>query len=357
MKKISNTSNKSLFETILQLALIFLIMAFCIKLIGPFVMPILWAVILAVILYPLHNWLQHKLNGRKKLSASIITVFILGLISIPAISFFSSVTSSIYDIVSHIYDGTLQISAPSENIKQWPLIGGKVFELLTSLSQNLEKGLTEYKDEIIEASKTILSGLVSSGITFLQIILAVIISGVLLVSEEAKKTAESFILKIAGNKGEEIITISLSTVHQVVKGVIGVAVIQTIVQGFGLYMSGVPFAGILTLLCLIFSILQIGPILVNIGVIAYLFSTGDNTYAIFWTIFFVLNGLSDNILKPMLLGKGALVPILVIFIGVIGGFMMSGFIGLFVGPIVFSIGYKLFMAWLGEVDIDLENDI
>jgi len=82
---------------------------------------------LAVILYPLHNWLQHKLNGRKKLSASIITVFILGLISIPAISFFSSVTSSIYDIVSHIYDGTLQISAPSENIKQWPLIGGKVF--------------------------------------------------------------------------------------------------------------------------------------------------------------------------------------------------------------------------------------
>jgi predicted PurR-regulated permease PerM len=83
-------------------------------------------------------------------------------------------------------------------------------------------------------------------------------------------------------------------------------------------------------------------------VFIYLFSTGDTTYAVFWTVFFILSGLSDNILKPLLLGKGAMVPILVIFLGVLGGFMMSGFIGLFVGPIIFSIGYKLFVAWMED---------
>ena len=96
------------------------------------------------------------------------------------------------------------------------------------------------------------------------------------------------------------------------------------------------------------SIIQVGPIIINLGVIAYLFSLDNTTAAILWSIFFLLSGLSDNVLKPLLLGKGALVPMLVIFLGVIGGFMMSGFIGLFVGPIVFSIGYKLFVAWMDD---------
>jgi predicted PurR-regulated permease PerM len=157
-------------------------------------------------------------------------------------------------------------------------------------------------------------------------------------------------MRIAGSRGEEILNISTSTVQQVVKGIIGVAIIQTIIQAVGLFLCGVPFAGILTLLCFMLSIIQIGPILVNIGVIIYLFSTGDsNTAAIFWTVYFLLSGLSDNVLKPILLGKGAVVPMLVIFLGVIGGFIMSGFIGMFIGPIVFSIGYKLFSSWLEDL--------
>jgi predicted PurR-regulated permease PerM len=127
---------------------------------------------------------------------------------------------------------------------------------------------------------------------------------------------------------------------------LGVAIIQTLIQAVGLFGANIPFAGVLTLLCLMLSIIQVGPIIINLGVIAYLFSLDNTTSAIIWSIFFILSGLSDNVLKPLLLGKGALVPMLVIFLGVIGGFMMSGFIGLFVGPIVFSIGYKLFVAWM-----------
>jgi predicted PurR-regulated permease PerM len=210
--------------------------------------------------------------------------------------------------------------------------------------------MIDYREPIIEISKKVAGSVVSSAVGFLQIILSIIIAGVFLVSSSAQKLATNFIMRIAGTRGEEVLSISTSTVQQVVKGIIGVAIIQTIIQAVGLFLCGVPFAGILTLLCFMFSIIQIGPILVNIGVIIYLFSTGDsNTAAIFWTVYFLLSGLSDNVLKPILLGKGAVVPMLVIFLGVIGGFIMSGFIGMFIGPIVFSIGYKLFSSWLEDL--------
>ncbi len=349
MKNSTATNSKQLFETILQLGLVFLIIAFCFNLLSPFVTPILWAIIFAIILFPLFNALQKKLKGRKSLSATVIVLSILGIVILPSISFFSNVTSGIMEIKSGIDEGTLVISKPGQTIKEWPIIGEKVYALLDSASTNLEKTLIDHKDQIKDIATKVVSSLVSSIVTILQIVLSVIIAGVLMASTSAQNLATNFIMRIAGDKGDEFLDITISTVRQVVKGVIGVAVIQTMIQAVGLFLCGVPFPGILTLLCLILSIIQIGPIIVNIGVIAYLFSTGDSsTAAILWSVYFLLSGLSDNVLKPLLLGKGALVPMLVIFIGVIGGFMMSGFIGLFVGPIVFSIGYKLFVAWMED---------
>jgi predicted PurR-regulated permease PerM len=349
MKNSPSLNSKQLFETILQLGLVFLILLFCFNLLAPFVTPILWAIIFAIILYPLFNILQKKLKGKKSLAATIIILCILAIVILPSITFFGGVTSGIMEVKSSIDEGTLKIDTPSQNIKDWPVIGQKAYDFLYSASVNLEKTLLEHKEQIKDISTKVLGGLVSSIVTILQVVLSVIIAGVLMASSSAQNLATNFIMRISGDKGDEFLEITISTVRQVVKGVIGVAVIQTLIQAVGLFLCGVPFPGILTLLCLILSIIQVGPIIVNIGVIAYLFSTGDSsTAAILWTVFFILSGLSDNVLKPLLLGKGALVPMLVIFIGVIGGFMMSGFIGLFVGPIVFSIGYKLFVAWMED---------
>jgi predicted PurR-regulated permease PerM len=349
MKNSTANNSKQLFETILQLGLVFLILGYCFNLLAPFVTPILWAIIFAIILYPLFNWLQKKLKGKTSLSATIIVLCILGIVILPSVAFFGGVTSGLMEVKSSIDAGTLKIEAPGQAIKEWPVIGEKAYDFLYSASTNLEKTLLEHKEQIKEISTKVLGSLVSSIVTILQIVLSVIIAGVFMASTSAQNLATNFIMRISGDKGDEYIEIFVSTVRQVVKGIIGVAVIQTLIQAVGLFMCGVPFPGILTLLCLILSIIQIGPIIVNIGVIAYLFSTGDSsTAAVFWTVFFILSGLSDNVLKPLLLGKGALVPMLVIFIGVIGGFMMSGFIGLFVGPIVFSIGYKLFIAWMDD---------
>ncbi|WP_268846099.1 AI-2E family transporter [Flavobacterium aestivum] len=340
--------SKQLFEVILQLGLVFLILGFCIKLLLPFMMPILWAIILAIILYPGFDFLQKKLKGRKSLASFIIIAIILIIIIAPTVIFVNSITASITELKAGVENGTLKVATPGQNIKDWPIIGDKAYDFLYTLSTDLKAGVLEYKEQIIELSKKLLGSVLSSTVALLQVILSVIIAGVLMVSTSAQNLATNFIKRIAGDSGDEFLNISVSTVFQVVKGILGVAIIQTLIQAVGLFGCGVPFAGVLTLLCLMLSIIQVGPIIVNLGVIAYLFSLDNTTAALGWTVFFIFSGLSDNVLKPLLLGKGALVPMLVIFLGVIGGFMMSGFVGLFVGPIIFSIGYKLFAAWMDD---------
>lgn len=359
MTNSNKIKSKQIFETILQLGFVFLILGFCFKLLMPFMMPILWAIILAIVLYPGFNFLQKKLKGRKTWASFIITATILALIIIPTVLFFNSVTSTVIDLKAGVENGTLKVATPGQNIKDWPVIGDKAYDFLYALSTDMEKGVQEYKEQIVEVSKVVLAKAASSIGTLLQIILSVIIAGVLMVSTSAQNLATNFIKRISGDSGDEFLEISVSTVHQVVKGILGVAVIQTLIQAVGLFGCGVPFAGVLTVLCLMLSIIQVGPIIVNIGVIAYLFSQDNTTAALLWTVFFAVSGLSDNVLKPLLLGKGAMVPMLVIFLGVIGGFMMSGFIGLFVGPIVFSIGYKLFVAWMDDTpeSVIVQNDV
>ncbi|MBA7584652.1 hypothetical protein ES708_26609 [subsurface metagenome] len=132
----------------------------------------------------------------------------------------------------------------------------------------------------------------------------------------------------------------------VAKGVLGVAIIQSILLGIIFILAGVPYAGLWALLCLFFAVIQVGPIVVTIPVIIYLFASIDPWLAFIWTILIVLASLLDNFLKPILMGKGAPVPMLVIFLGAIGGFIASGFIGLFIGAIILSLGYKLYLGWL-----------
>jgi len=348
MKKTSEIRSKQIFEIMLQLGVVFLILGFCFKLLMPFAMPILWAIIVAITFYPIFDFLQRKLKGRKRLASFLITITLVGLIIVPTVIFLNSVVNSAFDLKEGLENGSIKVATPNQNIKDWPIIGNKAYDFLFSLSTDLKTGLMQYKAEIVEVSKKLVGTAVSAVVTILMVILSIIIAGIFMVSTTAQDLATNFIKRIAGDSGDEFLNISVSTIHQVVKGILGVAVIQTLIQAVGLFGANIPFAGILTLLCLMLSIIQIGPIIINLGAIVYLFSQDDTTSAIIWTIFFIISGLSDNVLKPWLLGKGAMVPMLVIFLGVIGGFMMSGFVGLFVGPIVFSIGYKLFVAWMED---------
>lgn len=209
MKEYTENKNKQIFETILQLGIVFLILGFCIKLLLPFMMPILWAIILAIVLYPGFNFLQKKPKGRKSLASFIITAAILAVIILPTIAFFNSVTSTVVELKTGVENGTIKVATPGQNIKDWPIIGDKAYNFLYALSTDMEKGMLEYKAQIVELSKVLLSKAASSIGSLLSIILSVIIAGVLMVSTSAQDLAINFIRRIAGDSGDEFLNISV----------------------------------------------------------------------------------------------------------------------------------------------------
>ena len=174
------------------------------------------------------------------------------------------------------------------------------------------------------------------------------IAAVLLAIGGTGEAIRKFFRKLAGNNGDELADLTSKTVSNVVKGIIGVALILALLHGIVFMLAGIPYAGIWTLLVFVLGVLQIPLFFVTLPIIIYMFAEKELMPAIVWTVLMLVAGLSDNILKPILLGKGAPVPMLVIFIGVIGGFIFSGFIGLFTGAIVMSVGYKLFVGWINS---------
>ena len=208
--------------------------------------------------------------------------------------------------------------------------------------------MIKYKDQLTAAGSKIGKGIFSAAGGVIQIMVALIIAVILLAIGGTGESIRKFFRKLAGGKGDEYADLILKTVSNVVKGIIGVALILALLHGIIFMFSGIPYAGIWTLLVFVLGVLQIPLFFITLPVIIYMFATKDIVPAIVWTALLFVAGLSDNVLKPILLGKGAPVPMLVIFIGVIGGFIFSGFIGLFTGAIVMSVGYTLFVQWINS---------
>ncbi len=175
-----------------------------------------------------------------------------------------------------------------------------------------------------------------------MMILSIVISGIMLANtEKSEKSSVNFASRLMGSEGNEIISMIVLTIRNVAKGILGVAFIQFVLMGTAFILAHIPFAGLWALLVLLFAIVQLPVGIIAIPVIIYLYSAREPLPATLWSVIILLLGLLDNVLKPWLMGKGAPVPMLVIFIGAIGGMIMSGFIGLFTGAIILSLGYKL----------------
>ena len=343
-------------DIFIRLGFLLLLVAWCFQLIQPFAGVILWGIILALALAPVYNALNNRLGDKPKMSSAIIIIFGLLIIIIPSWLFLESTIDGAKEFSSRLEDGTLTIPPPTEKVAEWPLIGEKLYEVWSQASANLETFISRYQEQIKNIGKSLIDGFLGVGGSILQFILATIIAGILLATKGTDELSRKVFGKLVGSKGDEFTDIIAKTVGNVTKGVLGVAIIQAVLVGIGFLLAGVPYAGIWALIVMVLAILQLPPILVIIPVIAYLFSSSSTLYASLWTVYLLLAGASDNFLKPILLGKGAPVPMLVIFLGVIGGFMLSGFIGLFTGAIVLSLGYKLLIAWInGEENTEVEK--
>jgi predicted PurR-regulated permease PerM len=306
--------------------------------------------IFALALYPIHSLLANKMGGRRKLASAIIIFAILVIIFLPAWLLIDSLIEQVKQLKVTYDQGTLVIPPPAEQVKGWPIVGQQIYDLWLAASDNLEELLLKYKDQIIDVGSKIGKGIIGAVGGLIQIMVALFIAVILLAIGGTGEEIRKFFRKLAGEKGDEFADMTVKTVASVVKGVIGVALILALLNGIIFLLAGVPYAGIWTLIAFVLAVLQIPLIFVTLPIIIYLFAEKDLVTAIIWAVLIFVAGLSDNVLKPILLGKGAPVPMLIIFIGVIGGFLFSGFIGLFTGAIVMSLGYKLFVGWVDSDD-------
>lgn len=336
-------------ETTIKIAVLFLLLYWCYGIIKPFIDILVWSVIFGVSLYPMYNWLSKKLGGRKKISAVLIVTIMILVLTLPGLLFAKSLFEGVAFLKTYYETAENIIPEASEKVSSWPLIGPAVFEKWNWISQHLGEALKEYSPQIKQVMTGLISSVASAGAAFLKLIISMIVAGALLVSsEKGAKLAQQVFTKLIGEKGMDFVSMAEKTIRTVIKGIVGVAFIQSILFGIGMVVAGVPAAGLWVILSLIFGIIQIGIFPVSIPVIIYVFATKSTGIAIFFLIWSIIVSPIDNVLKPIFLGQGASLPMPVIFIGAIGGFIYSGLVGLFTGAVVFSIGYKLFLFWLEE---------
>jgi len=340
-------NNNKVISYAIQLLALAILILFCFRILENFVTPMVWGSVLAIALYPLHNLLTKKLRGRNVWSASIITALMLLLMIGPGVWLLVSTVGEFKELTAAYRAGEYSIPPPPAKVKDWPVIGTKANELWTQASTNLTGLVQENKEQLKTIAVKLMSLLASAGKGLLMFTLSIIVAGVLLVySKGAGEFAQSFFVKLAGKHGEDMTQVTKGTVQNVTKGILGVAMIQSTLAGIGFIVAGVPLAGLWILICLVLSTIQVGIMPVSVGVIIYIWGAAEPLTATLLTIWMILVGISDNVLRPILMGKGAPAPMLIIFIGSLGGFMTSGFIGLFTGAIVLSLGYKLFIGWL-----------
>lgn len=335
-------------ETVIRLGLIFLIVAWCFQIIQPFIIFVIWGIVIAVAIHPLYKKLVNVLGGNSKLAAILYTLLALTLLIAPSVMISDSLIDTSTKLAEEYDKGTLVIPPPDESVKELPLVGDKVYSFWNQSSRNLESTLKQYAPQIKKVGEALLSAIGSAGSGVLQFVLAIIISGILLANTAgAHNTTLKIATRLAGDKqGEQFTNLTTATIRSVAQGVLGVAIIQAILGGAGMYVMDVPGWGLWTILILILAVAQLPPILILLPVIFYVFSVADTTPAIIFTIWSIIVSISDSFLKPLFLGRGMETPMLVILLGAIGGMMLSGILGLFVGAIVLALGYELFMAWL-----------
>ncbi len=342
-------NERKVIDIALKLLLVFIMVGWCMMIILPFVTILLWSMILAITLYPLFDRLSRSLGGKKILPAVIISIAMLIILLIPVILLLSSVAEEGKEIAAAYRSDTLRVPLPNPKVAEWPVIGPRLYDAWSSLNRNLEATLMEHKDQLKVFGQKILGSIMNVVSNTLMFTAAIIIAGVFMaVTDHAQKSTLTLCRRLAGDKGDEFMLVAIQTVRNVAKGIIGVAFVQFALMGIAFVLAGVPFAGLWAILVLMLALVQLPATIVALPVIIYIFSVKEPLPAAMWTAVILLAGLSDNVLKPYLMGKGAPVPMLVIFLGSIGGFVLSGFIGLFTGAIILSLGYKLGGMWLEE---------
>jgi predicted PurR-regulated permease PerM len=344
-------SSSRLMDFLIRAGLIGLMVVVCYQVFSPFLALMTWSVILAVTLYPLHQRLARRAGGRQGLASTILFIIGMLLIVIPTGLLLNSFADSIRGFVGAVKSNTLEIPVPPEGVLKWPVVGEKIHDLWSKAHADLPGLVQSLQPKIGSLAQKALAVVASVGGGLLLFLGSFIIASIFMAfGESGARTSRAVFRRVAGAaRGEALARLSTATIRAVALGVLGVAFIQAIIIGLALLIAGVPAAGVLSIIALVLGIAQVPALIVTLPVIFYIWASGDygNAAAITHTIILLLAGMLDNILKPLMLGRGVNVPMPVILLGALGGMASGGILGMFVGATVLALAYELFKNWLG----------
>jgi predicted PurR-regulated permease PerM len=334
---------------VLRIAFIGLLLIMAYLILRPFLFPIAWGIIIAVGIHPLFRKLASALGNREKLAATLITLIAILILLIPSILLTDSTIESIQNLAVKFEEGTLVVPPVPVGVADWPIIGQPLYDTWHLATTNLEAVLVRLAPQLQSIAPKLFSAVAGLVTTVLLSIISIIIAGVLLVNaKSSEQTARKMFKTLIGDQGEEFTQLAGATIQSVVQGVLGVAIIQAVVSGLGMLLFDIPAAGLWALIVLFLAVIQLPPILVLGPLSAYAFTIMDTTTAVIFLIFSIIVSGSDAFLKPLFLGRGVDVPMLVILLGAIGGMMLGGIIGLFVGAVILALAYKVYQKLIVE---------
>ncbi len=340
---------KTVLDLFLRVTVVAILAYVSYRIARPFLPLILWGGIIAIVLSPVVARLERRFGGRKRVIALTILAGVI-LLSAPAVMLSGKALSSSQALYQVVQKGALEVPPPPDQVQNWPLVGPKVHAFWSAASNNLEATLETYKAQVL-AFLQWLAGLVGSGLgTVLIFILSLLVAGAFLFYEEASVDFTRRVFnRLAGAEGDHWARLSAATVRSVVLGLVGIAVFQALLSYLGMLVMDVPLAPLWAVLVLFVAIVQLPPLLVMAPVAVYGFMQWNTTPAVLFAIYALLVSMSDALLKPMLLGRGvAEIPTAIILVGAIGGMILMGAIGLFLGAVILSLSYLLFVAWLDD---------
>ena len=339
-----------LLDVLIRAGLILVLAMLCYKVFAPFLTLMVWALILAVAIYPLHQRLARRLGGKQGLAATMIALAGAVLIVAPTAVLMGSLADSVQQFVHGIRDNTLQIPAPRDSVAAWPIVGKKIHEMWALAHSDLPALVQSLQPKIGDLARMGLGFVASIGGALLELVAAFIVAAIIMAFGEAAIAASRAIFEriVGQERARPFASLSVATIRAVALGVIGVAFIQAIIVGMALYIAQVPLAGVAAAIMLVLGIAQIPALLVTLPAIAYIWMSGGygHVEAIAYTIVLVLAGMADNVLKPLMLGRGVDAPMPVILLGALGGMAAAGILGMFVGATLLTLGYQIFMAWV-----------
>ena len=307
---------KKVIELAIRLGTLFVLLWWCFTIIQPFVMIVVWGIVVAIAIYPVFASLAGMLGGRQKLAATLISLTLVAVLVVPSFLLTESLIDGAQVLAGAGEAGTLAIPPPSDSVAEWPLIGERAFGLWQKAAADLPAVIDEIRPQLKAFGTWALSLATGAGLGVLQFIVSFVIAGVLLATaDKGTQASQALAIRLAGDRGTEFAGLTVGTIRNVAIGILGVSIVQTALLSLGFLVADIPGAGLLALIVLVLCIIQLGPGLVSIPAIIYMFSTADTTAASIFAVWTIIMTLIDSVLKPLVFGRGAQVPTLVIFLG------------------------------------------